>query len=32
MRFDLAVTDRDLYLSLGAETLSGSVRAHQVAL
>lgn len=32
MRFDLAVTDCDLYLSLGAETLSGSVSAHQVAL
>jgi uncharacterized protein YaeQ len=32
MRFDLAVTDRNLYLSLGAETLSGSVRAHRVAI
>ena len=29
MRFDLAVTDRHLYLSLGEETLSGAVIAHE---
>ena len=30
MRFDLAVTDRHLYVSLGEETLSGSVTPHRV--
>ena len=28
MRFDLAVSDRQLYLSMGEETLSGAVTAH----
>ena len=31
MRFDLAVADRHLYVSLGEETLSGSVTPHRVA-
>ena len=30
MRFDLAVTDRHLYLSLGDETLSGAVTPHRI--
>jgi uncharacterized protein YaeQ len=30
MNFDLAVTDRHLYLSLGEQTLSGVVTAHRV--
>jgi uncharacterized protein YaeQ len=29
MRLDIAVTDRHLYVSLGDETLSGTVTAHQ---
>jgi len=31
VRFDLAVTDRNLYLSMGDETLTGSVRLHPVS-
>ncbi|MGA2188688.1 MAG: YaeQ family protein [Steroidobacteraceae bacterium] len=31
MDFDLSVSERHLYLSLGAETLSGSVEARQLA-
>lgn len=30
MRFDLAVADRHLYLSLGDETLSGAVTLHRI--
>jgi uncharacterized protein YaeQ len=30
MRFDLAVTDRHLYVSLGEETLGGSVTPHRL--
>ena len=30
MRFDLAVTDRNLYLSLGEETLTGVVTLHRI--
>jgi uncharacterized protein YaeQ len=31
MEFDLAVTDRTLYVSLGEETLSGSIEARRLA-
>jgi uncharacterized protein YaeQ len=30
MKFDLVVTDRHLYLALGANTLSGSVERHRI--
>jgi uncharacterized protein YaeQ len=30
MKFDLVVTDRHLYLSLGANTLSGSIERHRI--
>jgi uncharacterized protein YaeQ len=30
MKFDLVVTDRHLYLSLGAETLSGSIERYRI--
>ena len=30
MRFDLSVSDRSLYVTVGEETLSGSVTAHRV--
>ena len=30
MRFDLSISERELYLSLGEETLSGGVTAHRV--
>ena len=30
MRFDLSVSERELYVSLGEETLSGAVTAHRV--
>ena len=32
MRFDLAVSDRQLYLTLGPETLSGALTRHAVGL
>jgi len=32
MKFDLAVTERHLYLSIGEETLSGAVSAHRLEI